>query len=123
TIIHEADEEIFDPKEIRPESHHIHMHTHKDQRDSGDAVATLATATKAAVAVPTKKSHSHAPDHATAKPKAAVRPSVLSRTELARQAKLKGYIGEPCGQCGSWTLVRNGTCLKCESCGGTTGCS
>ncbi len=39
------------------------------------------------------------------------------------EARLKGYEGEPCGNCGSWTLVRNGTCMKCDTCGSTTGCS
>ncbi|MEE8104451.1 MAG: vitamin B12-dependent ribonucleotide reductase [Planctomycetota bacterium] len=39
------------------------------------------------------------------------------------RAKLLGYVGDPCGECGQFTLVRNGTCLKCNSCGGTTGCS
>ena len=38
-------------------------------------------------------------------------------------AKLKGYEGDPCGECGQLTLVRNGTCLKCLSCGATSGCS
>jgi ribonucleoside-diphosphate reductase alpha chain len=46
-----------------------------------------------------------------------------SRAEKAREAKLKGYEGDPCPDCGSWTLVRNGTCLKCNTCGNTTGCS
>ena len=35
----------------------------------------------------------------------------------------KGYEGDPCPECGALTLVRNGTCLRCDSCGGTTGCS
>jgi ribonucleoside-diphosphate reductase alpha chain len=39
------------------------------------------------------------------------------------EAKAKGYEGEMCGECGNFTLVRNGTCLKCDTCGGTTGCS
>jgi ribonucleoside-diphosphate reductase alpha chain len=39
------------------------------------------------------------------------------------QARLKGYEGDPCPACGSFTLVRNGTCMKCDTCGGTTGCS
>jgi ribonucleoside-diphosphate reductase alpha chain len=39
------------------------------------------------------------------------------------QARFKGYEGDPCPACGSFTLVRNGTCMKCDSCGGTTGCS
>jgi len=38
-------------------------------------------------------------------------------------AKLKGFEGDPCNECGSFTLVRNGTCLKCNNCGSTTGCS
>ena len=38
-------------------------------------------------------------------------------------ARMKGYEGDSCPECGNFTLVRNGTCLKCDSCGGTTGCS
>ncbi|MEE8141624.1 MAG: vitamin B12-dependent ribonucleotide reductase, partial [Planctomycetota bacterium] len=40
-----------------------------------------------------------------------------------REARLKGYEGDPCRECGQFTLVRNGTCLRCDSCGGTSGCS
>ena len=48
----------------------------------------------------------------------------FGKTSDARtQAKLKGYEGDPCPECGQLTLVRNGSCLKCDSCGGTTGCS
>ncbi|RYG42904.1 vitamin B12-dependent ribonucleotide reductase, partial [bacterium] len=43
--------------------------------------------------------------------------------EKIRQARLKGYEGDPCSNCGAFTLVRNGVCLKCDSCGETTGCS
>jgi ribonucleoside-diphosphate reductase alpha chain len=39
------------------------------------------------------------------------------------QARIKGYEGDPCPACGSFTLIRNGTCMKCDTCGGTTGCS
>ena len=39
------------------------------------------------------------------------------------QARIKGYEGDPCSSCGSFTLVRNGTCMKCDTCGTTTGCS
>jgi ribonucleoside-diphosphate reductase alpha chain len=38
-------------------------------------------------------------------------------------AKMSGYTGDSCGNCSSFQMVRNGTCLKCESCGETTGCS
>jgi len=60
------------------------------------------------------------------KPAPAAQPAA---TELAaarsssREARLKGYEGDPCPVCGHLTLVRNGTCLKCETCGSTTGCS
>jgi len=39
------------------------------------------------------------------------------------EARIKGYEGDPCTTCGHMTLVRNGTCLKCDTCGSTTGCS
>ncbi|MDR3462045.1 MAG: vitamin B12-dependent ribonucleotide reductase [Beijerinckiaceae bacterium] len=47
-------------------------------------------------------------------------PSAAEKRSLAR---MKGYTGEACGECGNFTLVRNGTCLKCDTCGGTSGCS
>jgi ribonucleoside-diphosphate reductase alpha chain len=49
--------------------------------------------------------------------------TVETRQDQAREAKLKGYEGDSCTECGNFTLVRNGTCLKCVTCGGTSGCS
>ena len=46
-----------------------------------------------------------------------------SRRQQAEIARLQGYEGDPCSACGNFTLVRNGTCLKCDTCGSTTGCS
>ena len=43
--------------------------------------------------------------------------------DLRVKAKMQGYEGDPCGECGNYTLVRNGTCMKCNTCGGTSGCS
>jgi ribonucleoside-diphosphate reductase alpha chain len=43
--------------------------------------------------------------------------------EQVRRARMQGYEGDACDACGSFTLVRNGSCLKCVSCGGTSGCS
>jgi ribonucleoside-diphosphate reductase alpha chain len=40
-----------------------------------------------------------------------------------RNARLKGYEGDICMECGSFTMVRNGTCLKCTTCGASSGCS
>ncbi|MDE2264313.1 MAG: vitamin B12-dependent ribonucleotide reductase [Alphaproteobacteria bacterium] len=39
------------------------------------------------------------------------------------EARMKGYEGDACGSCGNFTLVRNGTCMKCNTCGSTSGCS
>jgi len=44
----------------------------------------------------------------------------LTAVQIARQ---KGYEGDPCTECKQFTMVRNGTCLKCETCGATSGCS
>ena len=55
--------------------------------------------------------------------------SALSATSIAvgppdaAEARLKGYEGDACTECGNFTLVRNGTCMKCDTCGATSGCS
>ena len=55
---------------------------------------------------------------------AAIKSDTLSsKPDLVMEAKIKGYEGDPCGECGNFTLVRNGTCMKCNTCGGTSGCS
>ena len=43
-----------------------------------------------------------------------------SAQEIARE---QGYTGDSCPVCGHFTMVRNGTCLRCSTCGSTTGCS
>ena len=43
--------------------------------------------------------------------------------EKVRLARLKGYEGDPCSECGQLTLVRSGSCCKCDTCGATSGCS
>jgi len=45
------------------------------------------------------------------------------RAKRAAEARMKGFEGDSCGSCGNFTLVRNGTCMKCNTCGSTTGCS
>ena len=50
----------------------------------------------------------------------------IARDTIARrvaEARMKGYEGDACGACGNFTLVRNGTCMKCDTCGSTSGCS
>ncbi len=54
---------------------------------------------------------------------APVASKVSKVSEQIRQARLKGYEGDPCTNCGAFTMVRNGVCLKCDTCGETSGCS
>ena len=46
-----------------------------------------------------------------------------NRARRAAEARMKGFEGDSCGSCGNFTLVRNGTCMKCNTCGSTSGCS
>jgi ribonucleoside-diphosphate reductase alpha chain len=59
---------------------------------------------------------------AAAQPDAATAAKVTEAERIVA-ARLRGYQGDACGECGNFTLVRNGTCLKCDTCGSTTGCS
>ena len=47
------------------------------------------------------------------------------KLENTRRAKsiMQGYTGDMCSECSNFTMVRNGTCLKCDTCGSTSGCS
>ena len=47
----------------------------------------------------------------------------VTAIDARAKAKMQGYEGDPCGECGNFTLVRNGTCMKCNTCGATSGCS
>ncbi|PJI51629.1 hypothetical protein CTI14_56460 [Methylobacterium radiotolerans] len=59
------------------------------------------------------------------------RPPRLGRSETASLPSPSAPIAEggarcsaqACPECANFTLVRNGTCLKCDTCGSTTGCS
>ena len=50
-------------------------------------------------------------------------PDQQTTPSKAEEAKVKGYEGEACTSCSQFTLVRNGSCLKCITCGETSGCS
>jgi ribonucleoside-diphosphate reductase alpha chain len=86
-------------------------------RRVADARALLDTPLVAA-AQPAKPANTPTPQYPnTSKPT----PSEIG--EKIRQARLKGYEGDPCTNCGAFTMVRNGVCLKCDTCGETSGCS
>ncbi|MDP7468504.1 MAG: vitamin B12-dependent ribonucleotide reductase [Alphaproteobacteria bacterium] len=54
---------------------------------------------------------------------AVITEEVDSTLDRVIEARMQGYEGDACGDCGNFTLVRNGTCLKCVTCGSTSGCS
>jgi ribonucleoside-diphosphate reductase alpha chain len=43
--------------------------------------------------------------------------------ERRQQSMMQGYTGNSCSECQNFTMVRNGTCEKCDTCGATSGCS
>jgi ribonucleoside-diphosphate reductase alpha chain len=53
----------------------------------------------------------------------ALEAAVITASDRRAEARMKGYEGESCSECGNFTMVRNGTCLKCDTCGSTSGCS
>jgi ribonucleoside-diphosphate reductase alpha chain len=56
---------------------------------------------------------------------AAVATAPREEIDLARiqEARTLGFEGDACWSCGNFTLIRNGTCLSCATCGSTSGCS
>ncbi|TKB66761.1 MAG: vitamin B12-dependent ribonucleotide reductase [Nitrospira sp.] len=70
------------------------------------------------------KGNGHGNGHSVARQVEITR-ETLTLTEIknAKDAKVKGYEGDPCPECKQFTMVRNGTCLKCVTCGATSGCS
>lgn len=54
-----------------------------------------------------------------------IKPASIAATKAGRalESRAKGYTGDVCRDCSNFTMVRNGTCLKCDTCGATSGCS
>lgn len=92
---------------LHPRSDHVRLEYHNGNGKSKHVPAP----SKGPIALAT----------ATSTSEAATAESTLM--ELMRQARLKGYEGDPCHECGAFTLVRSGTCLRCVTCGATSGCS
>lgn len=97
----------------------------------GSAFATSAPTssgptTLSAAAVASSAALQLAPAPTVAEASLALTPAVAPQSNPAEQrsiARMKGYEGENCAECGNFTMVRNGTCLKCDTCGSTSGCS
>ncbi|MEC8145229.1 MAG: vitamin B12-dependent ribonucleotide reductase [Pseudomonadota bacterium] len=95
-------------------------------RNQGLVVYSNGTATAAAVEEPVvvMRAETPAPTQAAASAPATAAPAAGTVVaERVQQARMQGYEGESCPECQNFTLVRNGTCLKCNTCGSTTGCS
>jgi len=86
--------------------------------DSSAAVSAVASDSGAVTALKTTPKGASAAQPAVST--ASGTDQLISRV---KEAKLQGYEGESCPECQNFTLVRNGTCLKCNTCGSTTGCS
>jgi ribonucleoside-diphosphate reductase alpha chain len=67
--------------------------------------------------------HAHAPGSGYSTSSAGGVATQTATAERIRIARLKGYEGDPCSECGQLTMTRNGACLKCDTCGATSGCS
>jgi ribonucleoside-diphosphate reductase alpha chain len=107
--------------EARGPSNVTSMASHGPTARASDAV-------EGAVALKQEASHDLSPTEKLealqwSKAGAAREQSAPSKADRRAEAKAKGYEGEMCGECGNFTLVRNGTCMKCDTCGSTTGCS
>jgi ribonucleoside-diphosphate reductase alpha chain len=102
-----------------------------ERTTSGGNVMSLPTsraadATEGAVALKQEAQHDLSPTEklkALQWSRAGTAAAAPSKAERRAEARAKGYEGDPCGECGQWTMVRNGTCMKCDTCGSTTGCS
>lgn len=81
---------------------------------TGEVVETTKTVAKAPVTKP------ETVDAVAPQAKAKSASSYETDYEKAKQL---GYTGDACPECGSMTMVRNGTCMKCITCGSTSGCS
>jgi ribonucleoside-diphosphate reductase alpha chain len=55
-------------------------------------------------------------------PRGGYQPVAGTEAEKIRQARQKGYEGDPCSNCGALMLVRSGACMRCDNCGQTGGC-
>ena len=106
-------EQVYDVDEVRqePVADRLHPHSRGIERNVSDDGAA-----------PAARSGAESPRGGAQAATVVASESQKLRKKIA-EARLKGYEGDACGGCGAFTLVRNGTCLKCVSCGGTSGCS
>ena len=86
------------------------------------AVVAAAPAGEAATAAPTVQLRTEERVHIE-QTRAEGTTTIDARASRVVEARQMGFEGDPCDECGQMMMVRNGTCLKCLNCGGTSGCS
>ena len=103
--------------EAHAEGAHLHDHAYDDEEADGlDIGVHMRDASESPLASVRASSRRISP------PKRKAPPSKRDvHAKRAAEARLKGYEGDACGQCGNFTLLRNGTCLKCDTGGGRAG--
>ncbi|NWJ26361.1 vitamin B12-dependent ribonucleotide reductase [Rhizobium sp. RM] len=87
-------------------------------KELAEEIAEEALATETEQAATALFSDKAAADAASAKTEA-------KKVENERRMRsiAQGYTGNMCSECQNFTMVRNGTCEKCDTCGATSGCS
>jgi len=90
---------------------------------ANNAQANASNGSLALANEPTGYMKSDALDDSVQLGKAGASKELEMKMEQIRMAKAKGYEGDACTECANFTLVRNGTCMKCDTCGATSGCS
>jgi ribonucleoside-diphosphate reductase alpha chain len=111
------------PKMLVEEHVHVHEHEHEDFPEPATETVDLteiATSIEASI-VEAANEASNPVGYTVAELQSKLQHNDVASRRL--EAKMKGYEGDACGTCGNFTLVRNGTCMKCNTCGSTSGCS
>jgi len=117
-----ADEELVDERAVMPGP--LKLHSVPPSSGFASAVHRIEFEDRSS-AVATREAGEAAParPRASQKPRSGEIQAAARLSAQVQQARAQGYEGDACGSCGSFTLVRNGSCLKCHTCGGTSGCS
>ncbi|MDO8978701.1 MAG: vitamin B12-dependent ribonucleotide reductase [Afipia sp.] len=92
---------------------------HHDGQDNVEGATALKTAEPERELSPTEKLE----QQNWSKAGSAAAQAGPTKADRRAEAKARGYEGDMCTECSNFTLVRNGTCMKCDTCGSTTGCS
>ncbi|MGZ3499283.1 MAG: vitamin B12-dependent ribonucleotide reductase [Vulcanimicrobiaceae bacterium] len=110
-IAEEPGEVQYVPAGVREKLHPTSTHFHPGaEQPTGEALHVVAEERRTERREPSTVS-------------AATGVATAPRTEQITAARAKGYTGNACSECGQLTMVRNGSCEKCDSCGSTSGCS